>query len=531
MNGFVLLYVYPKIGHVYPVYPEQSEVINHLNQKYMATFKATIKKQRADGLYTVYIRVTHQRKTSYIKTDKIVDAAHITQNGDLTAPVVNEYCSMLIRQYTDRLNRVNAASWEIKDVMEYLFNTEEEACFSDYARTFITKMENGRHERTAKNYKLAVNHLERFMGTNRIMFSILTSSALTLWIENMSLTNRAKEMYPTCIRQIFKKALIELNDEERGIMRIKFNPWLKVAIPKSDTTIKRAISAEACREFFNRPLPATKMISSLPELGRDVALLSLCIGGINSVDLYELKKKDYNNGIIGYKRAKTRHSRRDEAYIEMRIEPFIQSTFDKYLSEEDDEYLFNFHKRYGNSDSFNANVNIGIRKICKDMGMKKEDCYCFYTFRHTWATIAQNECGANIYEVAFGMNHSHGFNVTRGYVKMDFTPAWELNAKIIDFIFFSNKKSKQGKALDFEAPKDALFRISPKRMIYGRAYFKGEVVAELTDIGFSNVDEVIARLVKQLPKDIPTGCNVQFRLTNCDTQKEAVYERSKGKGF
>ena len=61
MNGFVLLYVYPKIGHVYPVYPEQSEVINHLNQKYMATFKATIKKQRADGLYTVYIRVTHQR--------------------------------------------------------------------------------------------------------------------------------------------------------------------------------------------------------------------------------------------------------------------------------------------------------------------------------------------------------------------------------------------------------------------------------------------------------------------------------------
>ena len=49
--------------------------------------------------------------------------------------------------------------------------------------------------------------------------------------------------------------------------------------------------------------------------------------------------------------------------------------------------------------------------------------------------------------------------------------------------------------------------------------------------GFSNVDEVIDRLAKQLPKDIPTGCNVQFRLVNCDTQKEAVYERSKGKGF
>ena len=495
----------------------------------MTTFKATVKKPRSDGFYTVYIRITHQRKSSYIKTNKIIDAAHITKGGDLTDPVVNEYCAMLIRQYTDRLNRVNATCWEIKEVIEFLLKDDEEACFSDYARKFIDRMEADGHERNAKNYRLAVNHLERFMGTTRLLFSNLSSSAINLWIESLSKTNRAKEMYPTCVRQIFKKAIVELNDEERGVIRIKFNPWLKVTIPKSDNTMKRAISAEACREFFNRPLPKTKMLSPLPELGRDVALLSLCIGGINTVDLYELKKKDYNNGIIGYKRAKTRHSRRDEAYMEMRIEPFIQETFNKYLSKDED--LFVFHSRYSNSDSFNANVNIGIRKICADMGMKKEDYYCYYTFRHTWATIAQNDCDANLYEVAFGMNHSHGFNVTRGYLKLDFTPAWELNAKIIDFIFFSNKKSKQGKARDLEAPEEKLFRISKKMMIYGRAYFKGDVVGELTDIGFSNVDEVISELVKQLPKSIPIGCTVQFRLKNCDSQREAVYERSKGKGF
>ena len=83
------------------------------------------------------------------------------------------------------------------------------------------------------------------------------------------------------------------------------------------------------------------MISSLPELGRDVALLSLCLGGINTVDIFELKKENYKDGVIGYKRAKTKHSRKDEAYIEMRVEPFIQPTFDKYLSDENDEYLSN----------------------------------------------------------------------------------------------------------------------------------------------------------------------------------------------
>ncbi|EJW91261.1 transposase, partial [gut metagenome] len=142
------------------------------------------------------------------------------------------------------------------------------------------------HVRNAKNYKLALDRLQRYLGTTEVMFSRLTATTLSKWINSLSMTSRAKEMYPTCIRQIFKKALVELNDEERGIIRIKYNPWLKVEIPKSDKTTKLAISAEACRKFFNRPLPQTKMLASTPELGRDVAMLIFCLGGINTVDLY-----------------------------------------------------------------------------------------------------------------------------------------------------------------------------------------------------------------------------------------------------
>ena len=67
----------------------------------------------------------------------------------------------------------------------------------------------------------------------------------------------------------------------------------------------------------------------------------------------------------------------------MRVEPFIQDTFNKYLSEEEDEILFTFHQRYGNTDSFNANGNIVICKICMDMGMtNKEVFYCLYMAKH-----------------------------------------------------------------------------------------------------------------------------------------------------
>jgi integrase len=419
----------------------------------------------------------------------------------------------------------------VNQIIEYLENDKDDVCFSEYAQLHINRMIQRGQMRNSRNYKLAVQHLERFLGTNKIMFSQLTVFVLRKWFLNLDRTHRAKEMYPTCVRQIYKAALVELNDEELGIIRIKLNPWNKLKIPHGDQAQQLAISAEECREFFNRPLPQTKLIAPTPELGRDVALLILCLGGINTVDLFNMQKENYRNGVFCYNRAKTKNGRADQAYFEIRIEPFIRPIVEKYKSDEDDPYFFNFHKRYCGSDSFNANINTGIRKICQDMGLEKEKWYCGYTFRHTWGTIAQNDCDANLYEVAFGMNHTQGLNVTRGYVKLDFTPAWNLNAKVIDFVFYSNKASRQGKARDIEHSEDKLFRLSPKRMVNARAYFKGEILAEVTDIGFSNIDSVIDHLAAQLPPSIPAGCMLQFRIKDCDTGKEVVYERSKGKGF
>ena len=183
-------------------------------------------------------------------------------------------------------------------------------------------------------------------------------------------------------------------------------------------------------------------------------MMVLCLAGINTVDLYGLRKADYHGGVIHYRRAKTMRRRADGAYFEMRVPEIVKPLFEKYASGHDDEWLFNFHQRHTTSDSFCANVNIGIKKVCESMGMDKSAWYCAYTFRHTWGTIAQNDCGATISEVAFGMNHSSGHRVTRGYIKLDFTPAWELNERVIDFILFSDQASKQAQG-DEEADADA----------------------------------------------------------------------------
>ncbi len=497
----------------------------------MATFKATVRGERKDGFMQVYIRVTHRKRHGYIKTDKMVTKKDVTKTKEIKDSFVLNYCTARIMEYNNRLNRKDISQWTVAEVVDYLLNGDEDVCFSDFARLHIDRMIDRGQLRNSKNYRLALQHMERFFGTTKVMFGHLTSTQINRWIESLSETRRAKEMYPVCMRQVFKAAVAEYNDYDNGIIRIKTNPWGKVAIPQSDRTEKIAISPEECRLFFAAPLPATRMIDPLPELGRDVAMMVLCLAGMNTVDIYELRKENYRDGKLCYKRAKTKRARTDDAYIEMRVEPIIQPLVEKYLAETDDPYLFNFHNRFSSSDSFSANVNNGIKKICDSMGIAKEKRYCVYTFRHTWGTVAQNDCGASVAEVAFGMNHSHGYAVTRGYLKIDFSPAWELNAKVIDFIFFSTIKSKQGMSRGVEEPADKLFRLSPKRMVYARAYFRGEVLAEVSDIGFGTIDEVVANLTGQLPDTIPSGCAVQFRIKDVDADREAVYERMKGKGF
>ena len=491
----------------------------------MAIFQPVIRRKRADGLNPVYIRVTHNRKVAYMKTDKIVDSKGLGKHDVIKDPFVLQSCAVKIARYVEMLNKVETTSWSATDVVSYINSGTADVSFSDYARKFHANMYNMGQERNARNYELAYQHLERYAGTKQVMFSHLTSAFINGWIKELSSTARAKEMYPVCVRQIFKQALIEYNDYDAGIIRITTNPWVKIKIPKADTPEKKAITLEACRAFFTCPLPPTDRINPLPELGRDVAMMIICLAGINTVDIFNLKKSNYNDGIISYERAKTRKARADNAYMEMRVPGILKPIVEKYLDRTDSEFLFNFHSRLTNSDSFNANVNIGIKAICTDvLGMKKGkgNCYSAYTFRHTWATIAQNDCGASLSDVGFAMNHSDKTRITRTYVKIDFSPAWKLNEQVIDKIFFSEEESNRNKNDEDEK----FERFSFKSLIKGTLFFRGKTIASIEDIGFNNVNEVIEKLMKQVPEDIPPRCMVQIRIENKDKGQKQDYTRT-----
>lgn len=73
----------------------------------MAFFKAKVLRQRKDGKYVVYIRVTQNRKSQYIRTSLVVDDMGLSKDKqDVIDPFVAEQTSKVIADY-NTLNNGN----------------------------------------------------------------------------------------------------------------------------------------------------------------------------------------------------------------------------------------------------------------------------------------------------------------------------------------------------------------------------------------------------------------------------------------
>jgi len=65
----------------------------------------------------------------------------------------------------------------------------------------------------------------------------------------------------------------------------------------------------------------------------------------------------------------------------------------------------------------------------------------YYYARHSWATIAYNDCGIDMQTIHEALNHASdsSMKITDIYVKKDFTRIWEANRKVLDFVFRKEK--------------------------------------------------------------------------------------------
>lgn len=146
------------------------------------SMKPVVQKPRKDGFWAVYIRFTLDGRCQFWKTSKVISSQNVKSKSEITDSYVLSFCSSLILQWMEKINHVDYSAWNLKDIVEYVTNDDSHVSFSNYARTYIEKIDK---PRTAKNYTLALRHLERYMGTCELMFQSLTESSLNAWIDTM----------------------------------------------------------------------------------------------------------------------------------------------------------------------------------------------------------------------------------------------------------------------------------------------------------------------------------------------------------
>lgn len=87
----------------------------------MAKFKVCVRPntRRSDGFYAVYVRVSHNRKIGYIRTDKIVNDEGLNR-GEVCDPFVLQTLGKRVAEWADALNRVDIEAWSVQDALTAL---------------------------------------------------------------------------------------------------------------------------------------------------------------------------------------------------------------------------------------------------------------------------------------------------------------------------------------------------------------------------------------------------------------------------
>ena len=403
--------------------------------------------KKDDGTNFIRIRITHKRKSKYLKTNIAVEPSDFTRTGNLKNQGKIDLAKdevKINRKIVDAMPTSASDEMDVDDVVRYIKAKRADGegfrlDFASYGISLAEKMKPG----TGKNYIVAMRCLVRYFGHNPDI-SEITVRAMRGFEEFIrqekkmvyhvdkgivegdgTKSERAVNMYTGAVRAIYKKARIEFNDPDLGIMRIPVDIFEYYKVPRVPAAEHRDIPAE----WIQMMLDQREGLEGRERMAIDVFLLSFGLMGINSIDLYNAKEQP-KGGVLHYFRTKTTDKRADGAEMFVRIEECVRGLVNEYRGK---ERAFRFHTMYATDNTFNAAINKGLKSWKSRNGLENEDKFTFYSARHTWATLgASKRVGIDLALVTEGLCHvDQGRKVDMIYIRKDWERVWDANAKVL----------------------------------------------------------------------------------------------------
>lgn len=420
----------------------------------MLTIKAEVQqdKQRSDGTYNVKMRFTLDRKVKRLSTNLFVTPQDLTKSFKFKENTfIKKEIDCLVFYYREQCEKLHLDQnkYTLDEIISFLNGEQEKLQTIDFIK-FSREWIASTTIKGAPNYTSAINALVRFIGKEELDVNLITSDFLEqfktflnnerdirikklIFQRKRVPSNRSLSLYLLSIKKLFNEAKKKYNKKERNFILIPNSPFEDFQIPKQEATRKRAIPTDIIKKVWKLPYKDIKKgykSTCRYNLAKDCFILSFCLMGINSADLYNAT--EMKGSTIIYNRTKTKDRRLDNAKMMVDIPTMIQPIIDKYR-DKTGKRLFNFYQYYCDEKGFNKAINYGLKEIGSILGI---DDLEYYAARHSWATIALNKVGIDKYIVHAALNHiDESMRVTDIYIERDFVNENKANAKVVRYVF------------------------------------------------------------------------------------------------
>ncbi len=389
----------------------------------MVTFqyKVNPKQKRRDGTMNVKIIVTYKRKRKMLPTSIYCTTEDITRGGKLKNQSYIDILEKVIAGYRKKVAGMGLeyGEHELDYVVKRLLESDKLDFF-----LFAEQAMKEFHGETFLGYRSAVNAVEAFIGRRSLNLKEMTRDFFVRFERYLSgrhggLTS-GDIIYINKVRTLYRKAQIKFNDESNEVL--SSYPLMAYKVPKLQVTRKRALPVEEIRTIMNLDIPTPRT-----RVCRDLFILSFCLMGMNAADFYTAEK--IVKGRVCYNRKKTKGRRADGAYIEVAIDKRIKPLADKYKGK---SKAFIFSERM-TENQFKSMVDKHIKRVGAMAGIEG---LTFYAARHSFATIAYNDCGIEKYVVHSMLNHvPQEMKITDVYIRRTFDKENDANKKVLDLLF------------------------------------------------------------------------------------------------
>lgn len=422
----------------------------------MLTIKAEIKRSelKVDGTYNVKIRFTLDRKVKRLSTNLFVTQQDLTKSLKFKEDTsIKREIDRLVLYYREQCLKLQLDQnhYSLDEIIEFLNGEQEKQQTIDFIK-FSREWIASTTIKGAPNYTTAINALVRFVGKEELDINLITLDFLEqfkafligerdartkkLMQQGKRVTsNRTLSLYLVSIKKLFNEAKRKFNKKDKNLILIPNSPFEDFKIPKQEATRKRAIPADIIKKVWKLPYKDMKKgykSTCRYNLAKDCFILSFCLMGINSADLYNATEMRGNT--IIYNRTKTKARRLDGAKMMVDIPKIVQPLIDKY-KDSTGKRLFNFYQYYGDEKTFNKAINSGLKEIG---AILEVDDLEYYAARHSWATIALNKVGIDKYIVHAALNHiDDSMKVTDIYIERDFVNENKANTKVVKYVLVS----------------------------------------------------------------------------------------------